>query len=82
MIKQYKVGGHYFRIYFLDIVNDDKLLESCKPFETDVDDNVDLLFQLYVDDSYRPNEHGEEIGDFDSGGNSNWVFVRESLKGK
>ena len=76
MIKQYKVGGHYFRIHFLDNINDDRLLESSKPFETIVDDNVDLLFQLYVDDSYRPEEHGEEIGDFDSGGNSNWVFVR------
>ena len=77
MIKQYKVGGHYFRIHFLDNINDDKLLESSKPFETNVDDNVPLLFQLYVDDTFRPEEHGEEIGDFDSGGNSNWVFVRK-----
>lgn len=77
MIKQYKVGGHYFRIHFLDNINDDKLLESSKSFETNVDDNVPLLFQLYVDDTFRPEEHGEEIGDFDSGGNSNWVFVRK-----
>ena len=77
MIKQYKVGGHFFRINFQDNKNDDRLLESCKPFETTVDDNVNLLFNVFVDDSFRPLTHGEEIGDFDSGGNSNWVFVRE-----
>ena len=77
MIKQYKVGGLSYRIHFQDDTNNESLLLSSKPFETDIDDSENILFNLYVDDSYRPLVHGKEIGNFDSGGNSNWVFVRE-----
>ncbi len=77
MIKQYKVGGHSYRIHFIDNINNDSLLQSSKPFETELDDNEPLLFEMFVDDAFRPAEHGEEIGNFDSGGNSNWVFVRK-----
>jgi len=76
MVKQYKVGGHAYRIYFDDNLNNDSLLQSSIPFETEVDDTQNLIFELHVDDSFRPSEHGEEIGDFDSGGNHNWVFLR------
>ncbi len=76
MIKQYKVGGFSYRVHFLDDNNDESLLLSSKPFETELDDSEFILFNLFVDDSFRPLEHGAEIGDFDSGGNSNWVFAR------
>lgn len=76
MIKQYKVGGHAYRIIFADNgVNDDRLLESSKPFETPLDES-ELLFQMVVDDSFRPKETGKEIGQFDSGGNNNGVYIR------
>ena len=77
MIKQYKVGGHAYRITFADNgVNDDRLLQSSKPFETPLDDSP-LLFEMIVDDSFRPKETGKEIGQFDSGGNNNGVYIRE-----
>lgn len=77
MIKQYKVGGHTYRIFFADNgVNDDRLLESSKPFETPLDDS-EPLFQMFVDDSFRPKETGKEIGQFDSGGNNNGVYLRD-----
>ena len=77
MIKQYKVGGHAYRITFADNgVNDDRLLQSSKPFETPLDDSP-LLFEMFVDDSFRPKETGKEIGQFDSGGNNNGVYIRE-----
>ena len=77
MIKQYKVGGHAYRITFADNgVNDDRLLQSSKPFETPLDDSP-LLFEMIVDDSFRPKQTGKEIGQFDSGGNNNGVYIRE-----
>ena len=77
MIKQYKVGGHAYRITFADNgVNDDRLLQSSKPFETPFDDSP-LLFEMIVDDSFRPKQTGKEIGQFDSGGNNNGVYIRE-----
>ncbi len=77
MIKQYKVGGHAYRITFADNgVNDDRLVQSSKPFETPLDDS-ELLFEMFVDDSFRPKETGKEIGQFDSGGNNNGVYLRE-----
>ena len=76
MVKQYKVGGHSYRIHFLDNINDDRLLKSSEPFEIPIDDS-DVVFEMFVDDSFRPIEHGKEIGQFDSGGNNNGVFVRD-----
>ena len=52
------------------------MLQSSKPFETELDDSEPLVFEMFVDDAFRPDEHGKEIGDFDSGGNHNWVFQR------
>ena len=76
MVRQYKVGGHDFRIHFLDNINDERLVQSCEPFGVPVDD-AEVVFELFVDDAFRPVEHGEEIGQFDSGGNNNGVFVRK-----
>ncbi len=76
MVKQYKVGGHAYRVTFTENdVNDDRLLQSSKPFETPLDDS-ELLFHMFVDDSFRPKETGKEIGQFDSGGNNNGVYIR------
>ena len=77
MIKQYKVGGHAYQVIFADDgVNNDSILESSKPFQTEVDDS-ELLFRMFVDDKYRPVTTGKEIGQFDSGGNNNGVYIRE-----
>ncbi len=77
MIKQYKVGGHAYQVIFAEGgVNNDKLLESSKPFETEVDDS-ELLFRMIVDDKFRPETTGKEVGQFDSGGNNNGVYIRE-----
>ena len=77
MIKQYKVGGHAYQVIFAEGgVNNDKLLESSKPFETEVDDS-ELLFRMFVDDKFRPETTGKEVGQFDSGGNNNGVYIRE-----
>lgn len=77
MIKQYKVADHYYRIVFKDndLLNQN-LLQSSIPFETDVVD-VPLLFVLYVDDDFRPAVRGDEVGQFDSAGNNNGVYIRE-----
>ncbi len=77
MVKQYKVAEHCYRIVFND--NDSlnrNLLQSSKPFETEVED-VPLLFVLYVDDSFRPKERGDEVGQFNTAGNNNGVYVRK-----
>ena len=77
MIKQFRVAQHSYRIIFKD---DDllnlNLLQSSIPFETEVED-VQLLFVLYVDDDYRPKERGMEVGQFDSAGNNNGVYIRK-----
>lgn len=77
MVKQYKVGGHSYRVIFKEGgLNDDSLLESSIPFETEVED-IPLVFTIYVDDDFRPKVRGEEIGQFDSGGNNNGVYIRK-----
>ena len=77
MIKQYKVAGHNYRVIFKDGgINDERLIKSSEPFETEVTD-VPLLFELYVDDSFRPEVRGKEVGQFESVGNNNGVYIRE-----
>lgn len=76
MIKQYRVAGHTYRVHFAEGgVNSVDLLESSKPFETEPD-NTKPLFEIFVDDSFRPVQTGKEVGQFDSGGNNNGVYVR------
>ena len=77
MIKQYKVGRLSYRVNFVEGgKNDDELIPSSKPFETDLTDEP-LIFELTVDDAYRPAEAGEEIGQFDCGGNNHGVYQRK-----
>lgn len=72
---QYKVAHHSFRIIFTDgDTNDATLLPSFPAFETPVDDTP-LLFTLTVDDSARPTQKGREVGQFDTGGSNNGVYI-------
>ena len=73
---QYKVGRLAFRVLFADEVNDASLLPSYEPFRTDVVDEP-LIFSLTVDDAFRPDHKGEEIGQFDCGGNNHGVYLLE-----
>ena len=49
MIKQYKVGRLSYRVNFVEGgKNDEELIPSSKPFETDLTDEP-LIFELTVD---------------------------------
>lgn len=77
MTKQYKVGRLSYRVIFAEGKNDDRLLPSSAPFEVSVDDDRSVLFELTVDDSFRPVQKGVEIGQFDCGGSNHGVYRRE-----
>lgn len=74
-IKQYKVGDLNFRVIFKDEHNDEHLIPSFQVFETEITE-VPLIFTLYVDDSFRPSEKGNEIGQFDCGGTNHGVYQK------
>ena len=87
MIKQYKVAGHYYRVIFKDGgINDERLIKSSEPFETEVTD-VPLLFELYVDDSFKKDplsfldelSHGMKVGgEIDRGGIDAFQFLAKN----
>lgn len=64
---------------FCDEMNSPRWLESSEPFRLkDVPgDDEPLLFELRVDDAWRPAKKGKEIGQFDCGGNNHGVYVLE-----
>ncbi|MCM1107657.1 MAG: hypothetical protein NC388_01245 [Clostridium sp.] len=70
----YKVGGHLFRVSFVDECDDERLIPSCAPFRTE--EQGDLLFHLTVDGSMLPEEETDEIGQFDCGGCNHGVYLR------
>lgn len=76
MVTHYCVARHTYRIIFEDGGrNDERLIPSSAPFRRDWDGTDDqLLFTLTVDDSFRPQERGKEIGQFDCGGNNHGVY--------
>ena len=77
MQKHYIVGRHPYTIIFADGgKNDERLIPSSAPFETPADDCNDI-FTLEVDDTFRPANHGIEIGQFDCGGNNHGVYRSE-----
>lgn len=49
------------------------MLESCEPFRIPVDDDP-VVFELTVDLTFRAKTKGEEIGQFDCGGNNHGVY--------
>ena len=69
---QYNIAGHLCRIVFCDAGNDSSLLPSFSPFESEEEGN--LLFCLSVDDAFRWPVTGEEVGQFDCGGNNFGVY--------
>lgn len=75
----YKVGRHIYCVNFLDEKNSEVLLPSSKPFKLAQEPTNDtpLLFTLNVDDSWRPDAKGKEIGQFDCGGNNHGVYQLE-----
>lgn len=77
LTKQYKVGRLSYRIVFEDENNSPELLPSSKPFETDVDFSVPVIFTLTVNDSFRPQTKGKEVGQFDCGGANHGVYLLE-----
>ena len=72
--KQYKVGDHVFEIQIVDDNNDESLLPSFRPFELKDSDDVPL-FRVIVDDSFKFDELGHEIGQFDCGGSNHGVYL-------
>ena len=76
----YRVGRHTYCVSFRDDKNTADLLPSSEPFrlsEAPADDES-LLFELTVDDAWRPDHKGKEIGQFDCGGNNHGVYQLES----
>ena len=75
----YRVGRHVYCVNFLDTRNSTALLPSSEPFRlTEVPSAEEpLLFELNVDDNWRPASKGEEIGQFDCGGNNHGVYRLE-----
>lgn len=73
----YRVGRHNYCVNFCDERNSSVLLPSSEPFRLpDVPDTA-LLFELNVDDAWRPELRGREIGQFDCGGNNHGVYLLE-----
>ena len=74
----YKVGRHHYCVNFSDEKNTSALLPSSEPFRVgDVPNDEPLLFELIVDDTWRPAKKGKEIGQFDCGGNNHGVYHLE-----
>ena len=72
----YRVGRHTYGVCFNDDKNTTDLLPSSEPFRL-ADAPVEgesLLFELTVDDNWRPARMGVEIGQFDCGGNNHGVY--------
>lgn len=75
----YKVGRHVYCVDFVDDKNNSELLPSSEPFklENAPADDVPMLFTLTVNDAWRPEKKGKEIGQFDCGGNNHGVYILE-----
>ncbi|MBR1668023.1 MAG: hypothetical protein IJ693_07065 [Bacteroidaceae bacterium] len=75
----YRVGRHTYGVNFCDEKNTAALLPSSEPFRLDNAPAGDepLLFELKVDDEWAPERKGEEIGQFDCGGNNHGVYRLE-----
>ena len=77
MKKQYRVGRLPYRVIFAEGgLNDDSIIPSSAPFEEPLSDGH-MLFELTVDDTFRSKEWGEEVGQFDCGGNNHGVYMRK-----
>ena len=70
----YRVGRHNYSVDFCDNRNTEALLPSSEPFRLDGKPEQPLLFEMTVDDAWRPAKKGKEIGQFDCGGNNHGVY--------
>ncbi len=77
--KYYNIAEWLVVIHFVDGVNSDELLPSFRVFEISEEEskNIPLLFQITVDDNFFPETKGNEVGQFDCGGNNHGVYRRE-----
>lgn len=74
----YRVGRHNYCVNFCDEKNTVALLPSSEPFRlAEIPEGEPLLFELNVDDAWRPSQKGKEIGQFDCGGNNHGVYLME-----
>jgi len=74
----YRIAGHLVRIQFVDECNDETLIQSFAPFQVDsFHEEEEPLTVVTVDDSFSFSCHGDEIGQFDSGGNNHGVYQTE-----
>ena len=75
----YRVGRHTYRVRFNDELNTTDLIPSSEPFRLAECPSEDepLLFDVTVDDRWRPDHKGKEIGQFDCGGNNHGVCQLE-----
>lgn len=72
----YRVGRHNYCVNFCDEKNTAALLPSSEPFRlAEVPEGEPLLFELNVDNAWRPSQNGKEIGQFDCGGNNHGVYL-------
>lgn len=70
----YSVGGHAFCISFADEYNGESLIPSFARFRLEEKPTIPLLFRVIVDDSFRWQTLGHEIGQFDCGGCNHGVY--------
>lgn len=75
----YTVAHLTYKVSFAEGVNDEELISSSEVFKVTEEEasNSALLFELTVDDTFRPEKKGEEIGQFDCGGCNHGVYQLE-----
>ena len=69
---RFRIGGHLCEIAFCNEGDGVDLISSFAPFA--VEDGGDLLFRLAVDKDFRWDLRGDEVGQFDCGGNNFGVY--------
>lgn len=75
----YRVADHVLAVDYCDVHNDATLLPSFKPFELTADEATQAVPSLtvIVDDSFRFEALGQEVGQFDCGGCNHGVYLLE-----
>ena len=71
----YRVGGHALSVTFADDCNNEGLIPSFARFKLEGEPSEPLLFSVMVDDAFRWETLGHEVGQFDSGGNNYGVYL-------
>lgn len=70
----YIVGGHAYSISYTSASdNGAELLPSSLPFKVE-EKPAEIIYSMLIDDDWHPEQHGEEIGQFDCGGINHGVW--------